>query len=122
MTAESCPQCKSEKTEYRGFFDGWHCKWCGREWIDLPTEQIVTTVDVGDEFRVGDLKNPLTVTRVNGRKLYLEGQQSGEYYLHVHEDGSATFYRKKAGSERNQFGKRWSREERDVELEYLDNQ
>ena len=116
--SEECPQCRSEKTEFRGLFTGWKCNWCENEWIDLPTEKLTEYVAEGDEFEVEGYTNTLSVSRVNGRKIYLDGHRSGEYYLKVRQDGSATFYRKKSGNERNQFGSKWKRVDRDVEYSY----
>lgn len=71
--SESCPQCKSEKTEYRGLFEGWACDWCNNEWVDLSADEISETVTEGDAFRVDGFSNPLTVSRVSRWKVYLDG-------------------------------------------------
>lgn len=116
-----CPQCKSEKTHSLGVLQGHHCEYCESEWTNISEQDINQAIAEGDKVKLPDkLKNPVTVVNIKDRTLKLEGNSGGMYRLRIMEDGTGYLRRKKAPSERNQFGKKWTNSDETV-FELLSN-
>lgn len=116
-----CPQCRSEKTNSLGVLQGYHCEYCKNEWTTISEQDISQAIAEGDKIKLpAKLKTPVTVVSIRDRTLKLEGNSGGVYRLRIMEDGTGYLRRKKAPSERNQFGKKWTNSD-ETEFELVSN-
>jgi uncharacterized Zn ribbon protein len=119
--APQCPQCRSKKTQSLGVLQGYRCEYCENEWTNISERDINEAVVEDDKIKLPDkLKNPVTVVSIEKRTLKLEGNSGGMYRLKIMEDGTGYLRRKKAPSERNQFGKKWTNSD-ETTFELLSN-
>jgi len=108
----NCPQCRSSKVQTRGVLQGFKCDFCNNTWAEISIEDIEEAIDENTKVKIPEKPSqPLTISKVDGRTIELEGQRGASYRLTILEDANGKFRRKKAPSERNQFGSRWHNSE-----------
>lgn len=114
LDAPQCPQCRSSKTHQPNLLAYATCEYCQNTFYPTTYDELYTHLKNTQTITLSAFKNPLTIRELdtdspNDRfTLYLDGTHGAEYKLVINTDHTGKLYRRKSGSERNQFGSHWT--------------
>lgn len=107
-----CPQCRSTNVSHDGVFEYATCDYCNNEFYPVSLSQLRTAIQQSTAVVLPQYKNPLQIQEIQGSDsniiIYLAGKNGGEYKLLLTAEHTGSLKRRKSGSERNQFGSRWT--------------
>jgi len=107
-----CPQCRSNKTNQDSVLEYANCRYCSNEFYPVSKEELLKAVQNATEIKLPKFKSFLDIKNIKEKDdciiIYLDGTNGGKYKLLLCDSHIGTLKRKKSGSERNQFGSRWT--------------